>query len=26
SFTDVINLEGGMNAWAAQIDKNMRVY
>ncbi|MBL1457387.1 MAG: rhodanese-like domain-containing protein [Methylophaga sp.] len=25
-FTDVINLEGGMNAWAAQIDTNMRVY
>lgn len=25
-FTDVINLEGGMNSWAAQIDTSMRVY
>lgn len=25
-FTDVINLEGGMNAWAAQIDTSMKVY
>ncbi|AFI83714.1 rhodanese-like domain-containing protein [Methylophaga nitratireducenticrescens] len=25
-FTDVINLEGGMNAWATQIDTSMRVY
>lgn len=25
-FNEVINLEGGMNAWAAQIDKSMQVY
>lgn len=25
-FTDVINLEGGMNGWAAQIDSTIRVY
>lgn len=25
-FTDVINLEGGMNGWAAQVDESMRVY
>lgn len=25
-FSDVINLEGGMNAWAAQIDTSMNVY
>jgi len=25
-FTDVINLEGGMNSWAAQIDTTMKVY
>lgn len=25
-FNDVINLEGGMNAWAAEIDKSMKVY
>lgn len=25
-FTDVINLDGGMNAWAADIDINMTVY
>ena len=25
-FSDVINLEGGMNAWATQIDTNMKVY
>lgn len=25
-FSDVINLEGGMNAWAAQIDTSMKVY
>jgi rhodanese-related sulfurtransferase len=25
-FNDVINLDGGMNAWAAQIDNTMQVY
>lgn len=25
-FSDVINLEGGMNAWAADVDTNMTVY
>lgn len=25
-FSDVINLDGGMNAWAAQIDTSMKVY
>lgn len=25
-FSDVINLQDGMNAWAAQIDTSMKVY
>ncbi len=25
-FTDVINLEGGMNAWATDVDTSMTVY
>lgn len=25
-FTDVINLEGGMNAWARNVDTSMTVY
>ncbi|HAO25685.1 MULTISPECIES: rhodanese-like domain-containing protein [unclassified Methylophaga] len=25
-FSDVINLDGGMNAWAAEIDSSMKVY
>ena len=25
-FTDVINLAGGMNAWATYVDSNMTVY
>ncbi|NOQ76456.1 MAG: rhodanese-like domain-containing protein [Methylococcaceae bacterium] len=25
-FTDVINLEGGMNAWAVDVDTSMTVY
>lgn len=25
-FTDVINLEGGMNSWAADVDNSMNVY
>lgn len=25
-FTDVINLNGGMNAWATDVDTNMTVY
>lgn len=25
-FTDVINLEGGMNGWAADVDTSMNVY
>ncbi|AFJ02548.1 Rhodanese [Methylophaga frappieri] len=25
-FTDIINLEDGMNGWAAKIDTNMKVY
>lgn len=25
-FTDIINLEGGMNEWASQIDNSMTVY
>lgn len=25
-FTDVINLQGGMNSWATDVDPSMRVY
>lgn len=25
-FSDIINLEGGMNSWAADVDANMSVY
>lgn len=25
-FTDIINLDGGMNEWASQIDNSMTVY
>lgn len=25
-FTDIINLNGGMNAWAADVDSSMTVY
>jgi rhodanese-related sulfurtransferase len=25
-FTDVINLDGGMNAWATDVDTSMKVY
>lgn len=25
-FTDVINLQGGMNGWATDVDPSMRVY